>query len=182
MECDRNMIHAQKLNLEFWVEEVNMVVYIKNRCVTKTLDSKTPHETWTRRKPDVSHLRIFYCKTYAHVFDEKRSKLESKSITYVFLGYCEKTKTYRFMCVETKRIIKSRNFVVFERAKEVKGVHDNRPPSKQVEHVVDETLNDDELVKDDNCMVLKERPVEDVEGDESRSNFSFGGRICSTTR
>jgi hypothetical protein len=28
---------------------------------------------------------------------------------YVLLGYCEETKAYRLMCVETKRIIKSQN-------------------------------------------------------------------------
>ncbi len=57
-----------------------------------------------------------------------------------------------------------------EGTKEVEGVHDNRPPLKHVKHVVvDEALNEDELVKDDNRISLKEKPVEDVEG-ESTSN------------
>jgi hypothetical protein len=51
----------------------------------------------------------------------------------VFLGYCERTKAYCLMCVETKRIIKSRDVVFLERIEKVEGVHDNRPPSKQVE-------------------------------------------------
>jgi hypothetical protein len=59
MECARNMICAQGLDLEFWAEAVNMAVYIKNRCPIKALESKTPQETWTGRKLDVSHLRIF---------------------------------------------------------------------------------------------------------------------------
>jgi hypothetical protein len=79
MECVRNMIIAQGLGLELWGKAVNTVVYIKNRCPTKVLDSKTPQEAWSGRKPDVSHLRIFGCKTFAHVPDEKRTKLESKS-------------------------------------------------------------------------------------------------------
>jgi hypothetical protein len=37
---------------------------------------------------------------------------------------------------------------------------------------VDEIVNDDELIKDANPISLKERPTEDVEGDESTSNFS----------
>jgi len=44
MECARSMIHAQELDLEFWAKIVNMAVYIKNRCPTKALDSKTPQE------------------------------------------------------------------------------------------------------------------------------------------
>jgi transposase InsO family protein len=45
MECARSMILAQGLELEFWGEGVNTAVYIKNRCPTKALDSKTPQET-----------------------------------------------------------------------------------------------------------------------------------------
>ncbi len=92
----------------------------------------------------------------------------------MFLGYCEGTKTYRLMCVETKRIIKNQNVVILERTKKVEGVHDSRPPSQQVEHVVvDEVVNDDELVKDANCIYLKKRPTKDVEDDESTSNSSL---------
>ncbi len=90
------------------------------------------------------------------------------------LGYYDETKAYHLICVETKRIIKSRHVVFLEGIEEVKGVHDNKPPSKQVEHVVvDEVMNDDELVNDANLLSLKERPTEDVEGDESTSNSSF---------
>jgi hypothetical protein len=35
---------------------------------------------------------------------------------------------------------------------------------------VDEVVNNDKLVKDVNPVALKERPTEDVEGDESTSN------------
>jgi transposase InsO family protein len=86
MECARSMILAQGLGLELWGEAVNMAVYIKNRCPTKALDSKTPQEAWSARKPDVSHLRVFGCKAFAHVPDEKRIQLESKSMPCVFIG------------------------------------------------------------------------------------------------
>ncbi len=131
---------------------MNTAVYIKNRCPTKVLDSNTPQEAWTGTKPDVSHLRVFGCKTFAHIPDEKRSKLESKSIPCVFLGYCEGTKAYRLMCLKTKRIIKSRDVVFLEGTEEVEGVRDKRPLSNQIEHlVVDEV---DELVKDVNLISL----------------------------
>jgi hypothetical protein len=122
MECARSMILAQGLGLEFWGEAVNTAVYIKNRCPTKALHSKTPQEAWSGRKPDVSHLRVFGCKAFAHVLDEKRTKLESKSMPCVFLGYYKGTKAYRLMCVKTKRIIKSRDVVFIEGSKEIGGV------------------------------------------------------------
>jgi hypothetical protein len=180
MECAKSMIRAQGLDSEFWAEAVNTTVYIKNRCPVKALDSKTTQETLISRKLDVSHLRVFGCKTYAHILDEKRSKLKSKSVPCVFLGYCERTKAYRLMCFETKRIIKNQDVVFLERTEEMEGVHDNTPLSKQVEHVVlDEVVNDDELVKDANHISLKERSVEDVEGDESTSN-SYSGKEFAT--
>jgi hypothetical protein len=122
MECVRNMILAQGLELEFWGEAINTVVYIKNRCPTKVLDSKTPQETWSGRKLDVSHLKVFDCKAFAYVLDEKRTKLESKSMPCVLLGFYEGTKAYHLMCVETKRIIESRDVVFIEGSKGISGV------------------------------------------------------------
>jgi hypothetical protein len=93
------MILAQGLELEFWGETANTTVYIKKQCPTKALNSKTFQEAWSGRKPNVSHLRVFGCKVFAHVPDEKRTKLESKSMRRVFLGYDEGMKAYRLMCV-----------------------------------------------------------------------------------
>jgi hypothetical protein len=77
------------------------------------------------------------------------------------------------MCVKIKRIIKSQDVMFLEGMEEVEGVHDNKPPSKQVEHIVlNEVVNYDELVKDANHISLKERPTKDVEGDESTLNSS----------
>jgi hypothetical protein len=120
------------MEFELWGKAVNTTAYIKNRCPTKALDSKTPQKTWRGGKPDVSHLRVFGCKAFAHVPDEKRTKLESKSMPCVFLGYCEGTKAYHLMCVETKRIIKSRDVVFIQRSKEIGGVLH----PKKVENVV----------------------------------------------
>ncbi len=78
------MIFAQGLEFEFWGKVVNTTVYIKNRCLTKALDSNTPQEAWSGKKPDVSHLRIFGCKTFTHVPDEERTKLESSPCLVCF--------------------------------------------------------------------------------------------------
>jgi hypothetical protein len=62
--------------------------------------------------------------------------------------------------------------VFLEGMKEMEGVHDNITLSKQVKHIVaNEAMNDDELVKDDNCIFFKERPTKDVES-EFTSIFS----------
>jgi hypothetical protein len=86
-----------------------------------------------------------------------------------FWNYCEGTKGYRLMCLETKRIIKSRNVVFLKGTEEVEGVHDKRPLSNQIEHLVVDEI--DELVKDVNPISLKVRLAEDLEGDESTTNY-----------
>jgi hypothetical protein len=59
--------------------------------------------------------------------------------------------------------------VFLKGTEEVEGVHDKRPLSNQIEHlVVDEV---DELVKDVNPISLKVRLAEDLEGDESTTNY-----------
>jgi hypothetical protein len=128
MECARNMILAQGLELEFWGEMANMAVYIKNRCPTKAVDSKTPQKAWSGRKPYASHLRVFGCKAFAHVLDEKRTKLKSKSMSCVFLRYYEGTKAYHLMCVETKRMIKSKDVVFIKGSKEIGGMTSSQVP------------------------------------------------------
>ena len=62
-------------------------VYLLNRSPTKALVNKTPEEAWTGIKLNVSNLKIFGCIAYAHVPDEKRTKMESKSIKCIFIGY-----------------------------------------------------------------------------------------------
>jgi len=164
MECARSMILAQGLGLEFWGEAVN----IKNRCPTKALDSKTPQEAWSGRKPDVSHLIVFGCKAFAHVLDEKRTKLESKSMPCVFLGYYKGTKAYRLMCVETKRIIKSKDVVFIEGSKEIGGV---LHPKKEENVVVHEEVEGEEPLTFGRDTPLNETRMEGVQS-ESTPSFS----------
>lgn len=73
----------------------------------------TPEEVWTGRKPVVDHFRIFGCLAYAHVPDQKRGKLDEKSVKYVLLGVSEESKAYRLYNPVTQKIIISRD-VVFD--------------------------------------------------------------------
>ncbi len=163
------MILAQGLGLEFWGEAVNTTMYIKNRCPTKVLDFKTPQEAWSGRKPDVSHLRVFGCKVFAHVPDEKRTKLESKSMPCVFLGYHEGTKAYRLMCVETKRIIKSRDVVFIEGSKEIGGV---LHPEKEENVVMHEEVEGEEPLTFSQDTPLNETRMEGVQSESTPSSSS----------
>ena len=56
--------------------------------------SKTSHEMWTKRKPVLSHLRVWGCPAYVKYL--KINKLEARSEKYFFIGYLKKIKGYYF--------------------------------------------------------------------------------------
>jgi hypothetical protein len=45
---------------------------------------------------NVAYLKVFGSITYEKISDPKRTKLEDKSKKYIFIGYSEKSKTYKF--------------------------------------------------------------------------------------
>ncbi len=106
MEMARSMLHAQNLKKSLWAEAVVNAAYTRNRCPSRALPSITPEEVWSGKKPCFSPMRVFGCIVYAMVLDEKRGKLDAKGTKCLFLGYCEGTKAYRLMCVQSEKIIK----------------------------------------------------------------------------
>ena len=59
---------------------VNVAIYIMNETPTATIHVMTQEEKFTRKKPNLSHLKVFGCLAYVHIPDELRSKLESREM------------------------------------------------------------------------------------------------------
>ncbi|WRX13419.1 Integrase [Theobroma cacao] len=92
LEMARCLLFQKKLPKTFWAEVVNTANYILNISQTRVLMQTTPYESWFGRKPSVEHLRIFRSIYYAKVPDEKRSKLDEKSVTGILISYSELIK------------------------------------------------------------------------------------------
>ena len=73
-----------------WACWVRCAVYVQNRTVSST-SNKSPYEHWYKRKPDISHLRVFGCRVFVHVPDEKRRKLDPKATEGMMMGYVEES-------------------------------------------------------------------------------------------
>ena len=58
-----------------WGEAMSTAIYTLNRCPTKAIQGKIPFEAWSRRKPNISHLRMFGCEAFSYIIFEKRKKL-----------------------------------------------------------------------------------------------------------
>lgn len=95
IEATRAMLHDQSLPKFLWADAANTAAYVQNRCLHQVLDSKTPEEVFTGKKPDVSHFRIFGGLIYFHVPKEKRSKSNAFGKKGEFVGYSEISKAYR---------------------------------------------------------------------------------------
>jgi hypothetical protein len=130
VEMARSMFHAQNLKKSLWAEAVVNAAYTRNRCPSRALPSITPEEVWSGKKPCISHMPMFGCIAYAMVLDEKRGKLDAKGTKCLFLGYCEGTKAYRLMCVQSKKIFKCRDVEFMEDSTSVGNDLEMRPSGR----------------------------------------------------
>src|SRR5215475_1568408 len=125
VEMARTMLNAinSKLGNSFWAEAIHTVTYIRNRCTSRSLeketddqhrhDNLTPEELWTRKKPNVTHLRVFGCEAYVLNKENNRSKFDEKANKCLFLGY--KDRAYKLWNPNKRRIVMSRDVTFKER-------------------------------------------------------------------
>ena len=114
VEIARCMLYAQHLGREFWAEAVSNAVYTRNRCPNKVLVDITLEEAWSGKRPCISHICVSGCIAYIKISDKKKTNLDAKGIKCLFVGYCEGTKAYRLVCLESQKIIKCPDIVFFE--------------------------------------------------------------------
>lgn len=112
LERVRYLLASSGLPKKFWGEVADTAVYLINRSPSVAKNFKVPQELWEGKKLDISHLRIFGCRAYAHSIGDK---LESRALKCVMLGYPKGVKGYRLWCCEPgyQKVIFSRD-VVFD--------------------------------------------------------------------
>jgi hypothetical protein len=98
-------------------ETVSFFIYINKKkiiiiplCTFKA----TPYEIWFGEKPDLSHLKVFGTQVFIHIPDEKRKKLDEKSIEGILVGYCDTSKAYRIWDPATRTVKISRDVRIDE--------------------------------------------------------------------
>ncbi|CDO76034.1 hypothetical protein BN946_scf184818.g2 [Trametes cinnabarina] len=114
MEMARTMLQSSGLPNTYWGEACLYAIHIINRTPSRALgDDITPHEAFTGNKPSVAHIRPFGCKAFVHIPDEKRQKLDPKSLECVLVGWSASKRAYRLLHRSSGRIYESRD-VVFD--------------------------------------------------------------------
>jgi len=91
----------------FWGEALASFVHVYNRVITSALPDSTPHEAFLGSKPDLSMLHVWGCTGYVLVQKDKRplGSLGLHMEKYVFIGYPQGYKAWKFYCPESKKVI-----------------------------------------------------------------------------
>lgn len=84
LERLRCMLFESGLQKKFWEEVAATTAYLINKCPSSAIDFKTPDERWYGSVSSYSHLKVFGCRAYAHI---KQDKLEPRALKCVMLGY-----------------------------------------------------------------------------------------------
>ena len=91
-----------------WGLAIECAAYIHNRT-THRVNSITPY--------DIAHLKVFGCRAFVRVPDEKRRKLDPKAIEGVMMGYVEKSSScYKIWDPAAKKLVISRDAIFEEEA------------------------------------------------------------------
>lgn len=112
MEKIRSMLSTSGLPLNFWAEALLSATHMKNISPTSSLPGLTPFEAWYKKKPNLKNLRVFGCRAYVHVPDNKRKKLSPKSNAGILIGHVSE-KEYRILLPDNS-VVRSRDVVFNE--------------------------------------------------------------------
>lgn len=108
VEKIRSMLLDSNAPKELWGEAALTGTYLINRSPCRSIyDKKTPAEIWYKRKPDFSKLRVFGCKAFVWVPNQKRKKLDPKSKRMIMAGYA--CNGYRLWDQEAMKIVIARD-------------------------------------------------------------------------
>jgi len=105
----RGMLSNSNLPKSLWAEALKMTVYILN-CVPTKVVPKKPFELFKGWKPSLKHMRVWGCSSKVRIYNPQEKKLDPRTISEYFIGYAERSKSYKFYCpYHITRIVESRN-------------------------------------------------------------------------
>eukprot|EP00253_Pinus_taeda_P025393 PITA_25393 len=147
------MLHDQGIPLHLWAEAWNTTVYVQNRCPHRILGMSTPEETYSGKKPDLSHLRIFGVNVYMHVTKDARKKLEPTAEVGIFVGYTDTPHNYRVYLPDSGKTVVRRDIKFQE--------------EKAMKCSIERELH---LHVDEELLVPKDEPQDEVHGVEETTH------------
>ncbi len=78
-----------------WVRTISTISYLLNHYPIRTNNKVIKEKIFYRHKPNLTHLHIFGCKMFVHIFKEEKIKPPTKAFEGIMVGYDEHSKVYR---------------------------------------------------------------------------------------
>jgi hypothetical protein len=108
MNAVRTMLTAATLCNELWGEALLHATLLHNRIPVAAIKVKSPYEAISGNVPDLEDIKIFGCLAYVNVMDEKRKKLDAKSIEMILVGG-PRGRIYRVFNPQNQQLIWARH-------------------------------------------------------------------------
>jgi hypothetical protein len=121
---------------------------------------------FTRKKLEVSHLKIFGCPVFIHIPKENRTKLDPSGKKGIFVGYCEVSKAFKIYIPGYHHIEINRD-VTFDEDETLKisrkfhleEVYEEEPVAPRVAEPMKEvTVTPDDEIPEDHDMIEYQEP------------------------
>ena len=114
LDMVRCMLSHSSLPDFLWGDVIKTAVYILNQVPSKSVP-KTPYELMTGKKPTLKHFHVWGCKAEVRPYNPQLKKLDLKTISGFFIGYCVGSRGSRFYCPShSMRVIESDRAIFFE--------------------------------------------------------------------
>ena len=88
--------------------------HVINRLPQAPLGSISPFDKLRKKKPTVSHFRVFGCVCYVFVPNHLRTKFDKKAIRCIFVGYDDQRKGWKCYDPTIRKCHISRNMIFNE--------------------------------------------------------------------
>ena len=147
----RTILCASNLPRYFWMEVINMICYILNHALIRSILKKTSYELWTKRKPNIVYLHVFGCRCFVlNNGKERLEKFDAKFDEAIFLGYSSSSKAFRVFNKRTL-VVEESIHVVFDETNDL--------PSRKNEDIDDA----DPLIEGMKELTLKDSIIQNEE-------------------
>ncbi|KAH9737203.1 Integrase catalytic domain-containing protein [Citrus sinensis] len=114
LDMVRCMLSNSTLPDFLWGEALRTAAYILNQVPSKSVP-KTPYELWSGKRPSLRHFHVWGCRAEVRPYNPQLRKLDPKTISGHFIGYCIGSRGSRFYCPShTTKIIESDRAIYFE--------------------------------------------------------------------